>query len=72
MTESGRKNPTRTAKKRKRVETSDWQKPTYDDVKKAKIRSRYGLRTMKEIADCCGLDGINSASHFISPTVVPF
>jgi hypothetical protein len=64
MAESGRKKPTR-SKKRARVKISNWQKPTYDDVKKAKICSRYGLKKMKEIADCCGLDSINSASHFI-------
>src|SRR5690242_4829877 len=64
MTESEKENPIRN-KRRARVEISNWQKPTYDDVKKAKIRSRYGLRKMKEIADCCGFDSINSASHFI-------
>jgi hypothetical protein len=52
-------------KKRARANISNWQKPNYDDIRKANIRSRYGLRRMKCIADCCGLDSINSASHFI-------
>jgi hypothetical protein len=64
MTESGKEKPTR-AKKRKRVEISSWQKPTYDDVKKAKIRSRYGLRKMKDIATSCGFDSLHDASYTI-------
>jgi len=61
MTESGKEKPTR-AKKRKRVEISSWQKPTYDDVRKAKIASRYGLKKMKDIANSCGFDSLPGQS----------
>jgi hypothetical protein len=64
MTESEKEKPIRN-KKRARVEISNWQKPTYDDVRKAKIASRYGLKKMKDIANSCGFDSLHDASYTI-------
>jgi hypothetical protein len=64
MTESEKEKPIRN-KKRARVEISNWQKPTYDNVKKAKIPSRYRLKEMKDIANSCGFDSLHDASYTI-------